>query len=576
MSAPEQLQHQELHVDNANSKIDPTVLNILLRELSSSSDKVKADLCSALSKTGIEDIDIAKDMCGKGKNSVTKNYLATNLLNTVRLVDRVCAVVQPAMTQFVTRATDNTDTQSIHTLIKKVENLTEKVCTAESTRFAYIEKQLSDLHGVLGEINLPHHPSPNTPRPPTSTPLPRTPVTNPTACYEEYLLDYVTLDDAEKLTVFLDKETFADKNGRYVAAYGVPYHYTGSHSTANSRTMPELIKKLVDKVNQDREGAAINSIVVNRYTGPESFLPEHQDNETSIRAGSDIITVSLGRRANLSFRNCLDRTDEQHIEIRSCSMYAMSQSSQSYWTHRIDADPSAADDSVRYSITMRSISKHNKNSTVVLGDSNTRFLDGENKHRCGFNSTMPGRRIPTYHIREIDPTKCIGYQNVIVHVGINSLNEYSKGRLVTDFAPNDVDSHVNHLINKLEEIRCLSPRARIIVSPILPTKLAELNERAVNFNRQLINYVKGSKGDVKLLNFNSFVCGRTGLLDQQFSSYMRPRNPLHLGSEGIRKLGTMFRDSIFRRYVDGRSYSNVATPRPRVSAWDFPSLTRDE
>jgi hypothetical protein len=339
--------------------------------------------------------------------------------------------------------------------------------------------------------------------------------------------------------------------------------------------VPELIKNLVDKVNHDREGAAINSIVVNRYTGPESFLPEHQDNEPSIRAGSDILTVSLGRRTNLSFRNCLDRSDEKNIEIRSCSIYAMSQGSQSYWTHRIDADPSAAADSVRYSITMRSISKHNKNSTVVLGDSNTRFLDGENRHRCGFDTTMPGCRIPTFHIREIDPTKAIGYQNVIVHVGINSLNEYSKGREVTDFAPNDVDSHVTHLINKLEEIRCLCPRARIIVSPILPTKLAELNERAMNFNRQLMNYVR-SKSDITLLNFNSFVCGRTGLLDKQFGSYMRPRNPLHLGSEGIRKLGTMFRDSIFRRYVDGRSYSNVATPQPRVSARDFPSLTRDE
>ena len=90
-----------------------------------------------------------------------------------------------------------------------------------------------------------------------------------------------------------------------------------------------------------------------------------------------------------------------------------------------------------------------------------------------------------------------------------------------------------------------------------------------------MNYVR-SKSDITLLNFNSFVCGRTGLLDKQFGSYMRPRNPLHLGSEGIRKLGTMFRDSIFRRYVDGRSYSNVATPQPRVSARDFPSLTRDE
>jgi hypothetical protein len=150
--------------------------------------------------------------------------------------------------------------------------------------------------------------------------------------------------------------------------------------------------------------------------------------------------------------------------------------------------------------------------------------------------------------------------------------------LQTDFAPHDVDSHSKHFINKLEEIQCLCPRARLIVSPILPTKLMELNERAMKFNRQLYDYVrsKNNINNIILLDFDSFVCERTGLLSKQFSSFLRPRNPLHLGSEGIRKLGTMFRDSIFRRYVDGRSYSNVATPQPRVSARDFPSLTRDE
>jgi len=394
-----------------------------------------------------------------------------------------------------------------------------------------------ELRGALNESMLPHHPTTNPPPPNTSTPRPPTPAINPTAPYEGCREDFLDTDEGEELTQFLNNTEFTEKKGRHVAAYGIPYYYVGSRSTAKSSTIPEAIKKLVDKVNHEHKDAAINSIVVNRYTGPESYLPEHQDNESTIRAGSTIFTVSLGRRANLSFRDCLDKA-EKHLEVRSRSMYAMTQASQSFWTHRIDPDPSAAGDSVRYSITMRSISKHNKNSTVVLGDSNTRFLDSGSKHRCGFDTTMPGCRIPTYHIREIDPTKAIGYQNVVVHVGINSLNEYSKGRIETDFAANDVDSHVNHLIEKLEEIRCLCPRARIIVSPILPTKLAELNERAMNFNRQLMKYVI-SKGDITLLNFESF-CGPTGLLGKQFSSFLRPRNPLHLGSEGIRKLGTMF------------------------------------
>ena len=565
--------HEELQVDDSSSTFEPTALHALLQQLSSSSDKVKAELCSALSKTGIEAIDINKDVCGKGNSKVSKSYLANTLFDTIRLIDRVCGAVQPVLAQVLTHATNTIDTQSIHTLTQKVEKLT----TSESNRFASIEKQLSDLHGALNEIKQPHHPSPNTPQPPTSafTPRPKTPATNPTASHEDYWNDFVTADEGDALFQFLDNEaTFTEKRGRSIAAYGVPYFYVGSRPTAKaSTTIPEPIKQLIDKVNRDHQDAAINSVVVNKYFGPSSFLPEHQDNEMSIRAGSTIFTVSLGRRANISFRDCVDKT-EQHLEVRSRSMYAMSQASQSYWTHRIDADPAAATDSVRYSITLRTISKFNKNSTVVLGDSNTRFLDNENnKHRCGFDKTMPGRRIETYHIREIDPAKCIGYQNIVIHVGINSLNEYSKGRVETDFAPHDVDSHSNDLINKLEEIQCLCPRARLIVSPILPTKLMELNERAIKFNRKLYDYVKSKNNTDKiiLLDFNSFVCGRTGLLHKQFGSFLRPRNPLHLGSEGIRKLGTMFRDSIFRRYVDGRSYSSVATPQTRVSARDPPS-----
>ena len=248
----------------------------------------------------------------------------------------------------------------------------------------------------------------------------------------------------------------------------------------------------------------------------------------------------------------------------------MSQQSQHYWKHRIDPSDQTDSDFVRYSITLRSVHRVNKNSTIIIGDSNTRFLEPSN-NRDIFGKEMPGERVLTYHIRDIDPKVCVGYQHIIVHVGINDLNEYSIGRLNTDPDPGDVDAHFTLFINKLEEIQQLCPYARLIISPILPTKLEKLNERALKFNHMLIDYVS-CRNNLVLLNFNPFLCKQSGLLDKQYGSYKKPRHPVHLGKQGIAMLGNMFKDSVFRRKVDGRGYSSVVANR--AYAVHFPALAR--
>ena len=184
---------------------------------------------------------------------------------------------------------------------------------------------------------------------------------------------------------------------------------------------------------------------------------------------------------------------------------------------------------------------------------------------------MPGVRELTYHIRDINPKLCVGYQHILVHVGINDLNEYSIGRLDSDPDPNDVDSHFGLFVSKLEEIQQLCPYVRLIVSPILPTKLQKLNERALKFNDMLFNYV-GHNDRIIVLNLNSFLCRQSGLLDKQLSSYKKPRHPVHLGKQGICMLGSIFKDSVFRKKVDGRGYSSVVANRAQYDK-GFPSLS---
>ena len=307
---------------------------------------------------------------------------------------------------------------------------------------------------------------------------------------------------------------------------------------------------------------------MNRYVGSESFLVEHQDNEKHIRAGSNIFTVSLGSMSTLKFRDCCG-DNEKTLSVEGDSLYVMSQPSQNYWRHRIDPAAVSDPEFVRLSITLRSVHKSNRNSTIILGDSNTRFL--EPTDRSIFGKDMPGRRELTFHIRDIEPTLCAGYQNIIVHVGINDLNEYSKGRLVTDPAPDDVDSHFALFVSKLNEIKQLCPHSRLIVSLVLPTNLVHLNVRALKFNNMLFDY-GDCHNNITVLDFNPFLCQKTGLLDKQLGTYKNPRHPTHLGRQGICMLGAMFKDCIFRRKVDGRGYNSVVANR--AYALHFPVLAR--
>ena len=232
---------------------------------------------------------------------------------------------------------------------------------------------------------------------------------------------------------------------------------------------------------------------------------------------------------------------------------------------------------MRYSITFRSIDANNTNSTVVLGDSNTKYhyfegdsVSNPDNKKPTFGPKMPGRRVPTFHTRQIDPLKCLGFRNIIVHVGVNDFNPKSIGRIVSDPDVGDVDSIFNNFVEKVESIRTLCPYARLIVSPILPTKLKMYNDRALQFNKLLFGYLD-SQPTIKRPGFNSFA-NNLGFLKNSLGSFLNPNDPVHLGRTGIIKLADMFKECILGRQVDGRGYSSVVMNR--MYAEDFPVLLR--
>lgn len=390
---------------------------------------------------------------------------------------------------------------------------------------------------------------------------------NPTNHIEDFTENFLNLEEITCLKNELDSDALYTKvNGRQVASFGSQYKYSGS-SGQNTPTIPPFLQRIIDKIhgNELYADANINQVVVNRYSG-KTHLPEHSDNEASIRPESHVFTVSVGEMVPIIFRDKVSGREET-ISPNDGSLYVMSKSSQHYWTHCMEEIDLG--DGVRISITFRSVGDNYKNSTIILGDSNTKhlkFSSGAKGEKGTFGYKIPGKRVETFHIGNIDPSNCIGYKNVVVHCGINDLRDSSPGRLETDPEPTDIAAHFQKLAEKVSAIKVLCPYASVHVSPVLPTRNLKLNQRVVAFNQMLFDFVANDKrGEgVKCLNFNQFLDANTGVLrddlrvwDTQAGCYSR-RDILHLGRVGVRLLAGCVREIIFDNHITSRSYSNVA------------------
>ena len=154
----------------------------------------------------------------------------------------------------------------------------------------------------------------------------------------------------------------------------------------------------------------------------------------------------------------------------------------------------------------------NKNSILVLGDSNTRHIKLFNAYDLA--------RVPTFLIQDIDPTRCKGYGRVLIHCGINNLR-YNR---CTSYS--DVKNIFKIFMNKLSAILNMCPETKIYVSPILPCAIPGLNNRAAWFNSLLFSVRKIWWHELK---FDQFCCRQTGMLASQFRSFRNRGDKIHLG-----------------------------------------------
>ena len=262
---------------------------------------------------------------------------------------------------------------------------------------------------------------------------------------------------------------------------------------------------------------------------------------------SNIFTVSLGSQ-RVTTRN------ERAVTTESRSLYVMSQPSQFFWRHRMDADdPGDIKHHVRYSLTFRCVGPNFVNSCIILGDSNTKHL-AFGTGSSTFGKQLPGKRVQALTIEDIDPTSCIGYKNIVVHVGINNLKCTNIPILHSDTRNINVYEKFLLLKEKIDYICSLCPQSNLVVSPMLPTKIDWLNQRALEFNQYLFEYL--CIVNIRNLDFNTFLDTHWDKLDNSYGCYNSKDN-IHLGRSGIRKLAQLIKYSILYPGRDIRDYARV-------------------
>jgi hypothetical protein len=351
--------------------------------------------------------------------------------------------------------------------------------------------------------------------------------------------NFLDQQSCDRLHQVLDNETYYKENGREVAQYGAKYDYMGANAKVNT-TIPPALSEIVKDINDSlTEGKyEVNSVLVNRYIGENSYLPEHADDEYGINPESDIFTISIGSSRPIVFKDSLSGAEHEHAPM-SGSLYCMTRQSQGVYTHRIDKD-SSFKGKTRYSITFRCVHYMYLNSTCILGDSNTAgFKFGESKGT--FGRSTPGKRLTTMFIEDISPESCMAYKNVVLMVGTNNL----KSKDIKNTA--DTRVLVNSYTQKIREIRQLNKRCQVFIVPVIPTRYVNINQKVWDFNKIATSELP------RLFSKLSIVEGIGELADRSSGGTLGTRfrrNPdpsgLHINDIGISLVVKCIKTSIFK------------------------------
>jgi hypothetical protein len=528
----------------------------LLTALCDHTTHLTTEICGRLGETGLSAVNPAQ-LIGKGNTKFPKEYLATSLLTLLKIADHIAPTFkqEPAVISInsigdgeTSQVKDDVFKSYISSLEGKVQTISAELANNTKTMAGFIESlqqmQMNMKQGTSSPSRSPKSPAmmPNTQSPAAAF----VPECEPYVRFEKSCVDDNT---KEALTKFLETQagdfvSIGSTLTRDTIFFGEhEYRYTGGSHPANA--MPPIIDDLLKnlKVNMTDPTAPINSCLITRYKDGTQGIKPHRDDELVIDPESEILTFSLGATRKMQFtNNSGSRTEE--LDLEDNSILVTSRRAQAFWEHGIEG-VDGEDAGVRYSFTFRHLAPKFVNSTVLIGDSNTRVMKfGEGQGSFGVK--MPGKRLEAYHVEDIPDPATIGpYRNIVIHTGVNNIksrNRRSNGSIA------------NELNKKCEQILQVYPKSRIYISLLLPTKLESINYRAKELNN-MFTEVAHSHRNVSIIDHpRSLLADRSGCLAPKMGRHDKgsgnplSQDALHLGREGYKVFAKSIKEGIFGKY----------------------------
>ena len=348
---------------------------------------------------------------------------------------------------------------------------------------------------------------------------------------------------ADLLGYLKDGGDFVPENGHSVFQYGEPYVYTGSRSLQEFSQIPPELNTIIEKLTADLSlEHRPNSVLINYYPSfdrldrNESHLAKHSDDESTILADSKIITISIGATRKVLFETKHDDSEKPVVlEPQSNSVYVMSRSSQNWFYHSVLQPEENESVEERFSITFRTLSQKFRRSIMLMGDSNTKEIKfGEGSGTVG--ASYPGKREKAARVKDIDPVKCVGYQNIFLHCGTNDL------RCTEVTSDNQIYELVNTLHGKLALIKQLCPKAKIFVVPVLPSRISAMNRNIMMYNNLAAKMLAKSFPSISFRGVYGFL-DNYGLLKSKLT---RNNDTIHLGPKGISLYVSLMKQYVFQ------------------------------
>ena len=520
-----------------------------MNNISIKSAEIKQYILSKTNKQLISEIYFKNNISTK---KISKEYLAASVIEFINLVDKLDAALKPVTDSDVLDVVDVKSTNMMHVEIQKqINHWTEIATTAESTlkeQKAQFEQQLLELRTIANSLLVPTAQDPRVAQNaiPDNEHEADVTINHGVKCIKDSIENFITCTTHDELSSYLSEHTFTGNS-----EYAITYSQSDQNGDNTNKPFPTYISTIMNNINAliETEGAnyKLNSCKVFRFD-EHSSLSMHSENDSLINPESDIFTLSLGSPRTITFRDKFSGIESTHV-ADSGSLHAMSRNLQNFFTHCIRED--SLNNGTNYSLVFKCVSNNFKNSTCIIGDSNTKGIKfGVGKGTVG--ERYPGKQVYSPVIENMDPVVCASYHNVILSSGVNDIRQPN----IKDYS--DIKQIYSQFKSNVSCIQKLNPGARIFVVPVLPTGSEALNVKVVVYNRLMMRDLPQAFYSVSIVeDVPRFLDNNRNILRR--SLFRNHGDILHIHAAGHGLLVRLIKNSIFNRnkgVVDGRSYSS--------------------